>query len=142
MHLFPLRTYGVLALIAFTSLSAGCASKGNPRDPLEPMNRSVYQFNEHFDRVFMKPAAIAYTTVTPPPIQGGVTNFFGNFRDVTTGVNNLLQAKVSAGFSDLGRVVINSTKTSDKPLACGACRMGRISCCRSWDRALRGTPAA
>jgi len=109
MHCFPFRASGVLALIALTSLSAGCASKGNPRDPLEPMNRSIYQFNEHFDRVFLKPAAIAYTTVTPPPVQGGITNFFGNFRDVTTGVNNLLQAKVSAGFSDFGRVLINST---------------------------------
>ena len=69
----------------------------DPRDPLEPMNRSIYQFNDHFDRVLLKPAAILYNTTVPPPVRGGVTNFFGNFRDVTTAVNNLLQAKFKCG---------------------------------------------
>jgi phospholipid-binding lipoprotein MlaA len=90
-------------------VSAGCAGARDRCDPLEPVNRTVYQFNDHFDRVLLKPAATVYNTAVPPPVRGGVTNFFGNFRDVTTAVNNLLQAKVSAAFSDVGRVLINST---------------------------------
>jgi phospholipid-binding lipoprotein MlaA len=45
----------------------------------------------------------------PVPVRGGVTNFFGNFRDVTTAINNLLQLKVGPALTDAGRVVVNST---------------------------------
>lgn len=108
MHTLLPRTRCWLSLAALTFLSA-CATGHDPRDPLEPMNRSIYQFNEHFDRVLLKPAAIAYNTVTPPPVRGGVTNFFGNFRDVTTAVNDALQFKLKDAASDVGRVLINST---------------------------------
>ena len=111
MHLLPLRACFSPALIILVVLSAGCATGPgrDPRDPLEPMNRSIYQFNDHFDRVILKPASILYSTVTPPPVRGGVTNFFGNFHDVTTALNNALQGKGSDALSDLGRVLINST---------------------------------
>jgi phospholipid-binding lipoprotein MlaA len=109
MRFLPSCALSSLALIALVVLVSGCATAHDPRDPLEPMNRSIYQFNDHFDRVVLKPAAIAYSTVTPPPVQGGITNVFGNFRDVTTAFNNLLQGKFSAGASDVGRVLVNST---------------------------------
>ena len=82
------------------TLSAGCATGHDPRDPLEKSNRVVFQFNEHLDRVVIKPAAIAYNTITPPPVRGGISNFFGNLRDVTTAVNNLLQFKLRDAASD------------------------------------------
>lgn len=111
MRLLRLRACLSLALITLALLSAGCATGPgrDPRDPLEPMNRSIYQFNDHFDRVLLKPASILYSTITPPPVRGGVTNFFGNFHDVTTALNNALQGKGSDALSDLGRVLINST---------------------------------
>jgi len=101
--------FRLLALLLLAAVSAGCATGPDPRDPLEPMNRSIYQFNDHFDRVLLKPAAIIYNTTVPPPVRGGVTNFFGNFRDVTAAVNDLLQAKFKAAASDVGRVLVNST---------------------------------
>jgi phospholipid-binding lipoprotein MlaA len=103
------RACGLLALLFLAVLSSGCATGHDPRDPLEQANRSVYQFNEHVDRVVLKPAATFYNTVTPPPVRGGVTNFFGNFRDVTTFINDLLQAKLKNAASDAGRVLVNST---------------------------------
>ncbi len=109
MQIRPCRTARLLALLLLAALSTGCATGRDPRDPLEPVNRSIYQFNDHADRVLLKPAATLYHTVTPPPVQGGVTNFFGNFRDVTTAVNNLLQAKLKNALSDAGRVLVNST---------------------------------
>jgi phospholipid-binding lipoprotein MlaA len=104
-----LRACRLLALMFLAALSAGCATAHDPRDPLESANRTVYQFNEHVDRVLLKPAATFYNTVTPPPVRGGVTNFFGNFRDVTTFINDLLQAKFKNAASDAGRVLVNST---------------------------------
>jgi phospholipid-binding lipoprotein MlaA len=111
MRPLRIRACLLLALITFALVSTGCATGPgrDPRDPLEPMNRTIYQFNDHFDRVVLKPASILYTSITPPPVRGGVTNFFGNFHDVTTAVNNALQGKGSDALSDLGRVLINST---------------------------------
>jgi phospholipid-binding lipoprotein MlaA len=98
----------LLALLALGMLG-GCATAHDPRDPLEPMNRAIYKFNDAVDKVAVKPVAKGYVTVVPPPIRMGVTNFFGNFVDVTTAVNSLLQGKLKQGASDVGRVGINTT---------------------------------
>ena len=37
------------------SLLGGCATTGNPRDPLEPLNRAVYTFNDGFDAILSSP---------------------------------------------------------------------------------------
>jgi phospholipid-binding lipoprotein MlaA len=95
--------------LALTLLCTGCATARNPNDPLEPLNRKVFQFNETLDKAVTRPVAQGYQAVVPPPLRGGITNFFGNFRDVTTAVNNLLQLKVPRAASDLGRIAINST---------------------------------
>ena len=90
-------------------LVSGCATGKNPKDPLESFNRGVYEFNETIDRYAVKPVAKGYKAVVPVPLRGGVTNFFGNFRDVTTAINNLLQLKVGTGIRDVGRVAVNTT---------------------------------
>jgi phospholipid-binding lipoprotein MlaA len=95
--------------LALTLLCTGCATARNPSDPLEPLNRKVFQFNETLDKAVTRPVAQGYQAIVPPPVRGGITNFFGNFRDVTTAVNNLLQLKVPRAASDLGRIAINST---------------------------------
>ncbi|MFA9438554.1 VacJ family lipoprotein [Uliginosibacterium sp. sgz301328] len=93
-------------LVALT----GCATTGsNPRDPFEPFNRDMYNFNSSLDRTFIKPVAEAYVDVTPRPARVNVSNFFGNLADIWIGVNNLLQGKPGDAASDLGRVVVNST---------------------------------
>jgi phospholipid-binding lipoprotein MlaA len=106
MHM-PRPTLRALLLIA--SLLGGCANAGNPKDPLEPLNRNIYEFNRVVDNVALKPVAKGYKAAVPPPVRGGVNNFFGNFRDVTTAVNNLLQLKLNKALSDVGRVALNST---------------------------------
>ena len=99
--------------VAGSLLLAGCATPlhhpANPQDPLEPLNRAVFNFNDAVDRTALKPAATAYKNVVPGVIQVGVNNFFGNLADVWTGINNLAQAKGQDGLNDLTRVAINST---------------------------------
>jgi phospholipid-binding lipoprotein MlaA len=102
------------ALLAFATLGwaatlSGCATAKNPKDPLEELNRSTYEFNQTVDRYALKPAAKGYRKVVPTPVRGGITNVFGNFRDVTSAINNLLQFKVGTALSDVGRVALNST---------------------------------
>ena len=102
------RSALLLGLLSLT-LVAGCASTHNPRDPLEPLNRAVYRFNDALDKVIMKPVATAYRGVLPDFVRTGVTNFFNNLYDILTALNNLLQGKIADAASDVGRIAINTT---------------------------------
>lgn len=83
--------------------------KGNPRDPLEPYNRSMYQFNEGVDKAILKPLAKTYNYLFPEPVRKMVSNFFSNLNDIRTTFNDLLQLKLDQAGSDASRVVFNST---------------------------------
>ncbi len=82
---------------------------GNPRDPLEPINRAIYQFNEGLDKTVVSPAAELYRGVLPQFVRTGVSNFFANINDVLIALNNLLQGKLPDAVSDVGRVAVNTT---------------------------------
>lgn len=103
-----LRLAAVCAMIGIGVLG-GCATANDPRDPLEPINRGVYKFNDGVDTMFLKPAAEVYQGVIPPVARTGVSNVFANINDVVVALNNLLQGKVSEALSDVGRVLINTT---------------------------------
>lgn len=80
----------------------------NP-DPLEPMNRKFFTFNETLDKYIMKPVAQGYADVAPNVFRTGVTNFFNNLAYLNVVLNSFLQGKVEDGFSDSFRFITNST---------------------------------
>lgn len=92
-------------------LLGGCATTGagDPRDPLEPVNRAIYSFNDGLDTVIIKPAAEVYQAVLPSPVRTGVSNVFSNLNDIIVMLNNLLQGKFIPALSDLSRVMFNTT---------------------------------
>jgi phospholipid-binding lipoprotein MlaA len=99
-----------VAMLSVTVLMVGCASApSNPIDPLEPMNRSIYAFNDKLDRTVAKPVAKAYRAVTPPPFRTAVNNFFDNILDAYSAANNVLSAQPEKALNDIMRVAINST---------------------------------
>lgn len=100
-----LRALGLAGIIAL----AGCATATDPRDPIEPINRGIYKFNDTVDKAVLKPVAQGYKAVLPSPVRSGVTNFFGNIDDVFTALNNALQFKFQRATSDFMRVVFNTT---------------------------------
>ena len=95
--------------LAASVLTAGCATSGNTKDPIEGFNRAMFAFNDGVDKVVIKPVAQGYEFVLPSPVRTGVANFFANIADVFIAVNNALQGKLPAAGSDIGRVVVNST---------------------------------
>jgi phospholipid-binding lipoprotein MlaA len=106
---------GILGALAFGIVLAGCTTlrdaRGGPGqrlDPWENWNRKVFNFNEEVDRAVLKPVATAYTNVVPQPVRRGVGNFFGNFADAWSAVNNMLQGKFKAGLDDATRVGANT----------------------------------
>jgi len=98
-----LATILMLAVVAL----GGCATAQRP-DPLEPMNRKIFAFNEGVDKAVVKPVATAYKTVLPDVVRTGVTNFFSNLSDPWSAANLLLQGRVKDGLSDLGRFGTNT----------------------------------
>jgi len=98
-----------VAALALGAL-AGCASgpNANPRDPFEPFNRKMLEFNEAVDSVALKPAATAYREAVPPLARIGVNNFFSNLRDVWSGVNSLLQLKLQNAAENFLRFEVNT----------------------------------
>jgi len=116
----------VLVLVLVLACLGGCASvstrddaggaKGaSPEqqdlssDPLEGFNRTMYRFNDKFDRYLAKPVAKGYRFILPEFARQGVSNFFSNLHDPVIMVNDLLQAKFVNAASDLGRFLVNST---------------------------------
>ena len=99
---------------------AGCATAppqaaavdrhtAGPKDPYEPFNRKVFAFNDTLDTYALKPVATAYEKVIPSPVRTGVHNFFGNFSDAWSAVNQLLQGKARDAGSMTLRVLTNTT---------------------------------
>jgi phospholipid-binding lipoprotein MlaA len=103
-----LRALAAGAALSLTLL-AGCATNGDPRDPLEPLNRGIYTFNDGVDALVIKPAASFYSQIVPEWIRTGVGNFFSNINDVIVVVNDLLQLKLAQAGSDVGRLAVNTT---------------------------------
>jgi phospholipid-binding lipoprotein MlaA len=87
-------------------LLQACATvkSADARDPWEPMNRSVYQFNDAVDTIAIKPAAQLYVKVLPSM----VSNFLGNLGDVWSMANSAMQLKGQATVETFMRININT----------------------------------
>ncbi|HEY5683106.1 MAG TPA: VacJ family lipoprotein [Sulfuricaulis sp.] len=83
--------------------------RNKAKDPFEGFNRAVYKFNEKTDQYVVKPLAKGYRAVVPQPVSKSISNFFSNLYDPANMLYNFLQGKPKAGFSDLGRFIVNST---------------------------------
>ncbi len=78
-------------------------------DPLEPMNRVFFEFNDKLYYWVMKPVNTVYTAVLPLDFRFSIGNFFVNLAAPIRLLNNLLQGKVSDAGIVLSRFLINST---------------------------------
>jgi phospholipid-binding lipoprotein MlaA len=93
-------------LIALTFVA--CAAHAQPNDPFEPVNRAVFSFNDALDRAVLAPVARGYQAVVPELVRQGVGNFFGNFGDGWSAINQLLQGKGEAAATMTMRVATNT----------------------------------
>lgn len=98
-----------LLVISTLFLITSCASTHPVNDPIEPVNRVFYKFNDTLDGYILKPLAKGYDTVTPTFARTGVDNFFSNLRYPIVFVNQFLQGKVKLGLQDTGRFLVNTT---------------------------------
>jgi phospholipid-binding lipoprotein MlaA len=100
---------GVLLAAAFGLSGCATGPTAKPGDPLEPMNREIFKFNDAADKYVARPIATGYVKVTPAPIRTAISSFFSNIGDIGNFANNLLQLKITDASEDLMRLAINST---------------------------------
>jgi phospholipid-binding lipoprotein MlaA len=79
------------------------------RDPLEPLNRGIFGFNEAVYGWVFDPVAIAYQWVMPGPGRRALRRFFSNLGEPVTLVNDLLRFRPLQAGSSGARLVINTT---------------------------------
>ena len=96
----------ITALILSITINASAEEN---EDPLEPINRVIFEFNEVVDDNILEPVAKGYKYVTPDPVERGVSNFFSNLGEINTIANDLLQLKFQQAAKDSLRFVVNST---------------------------------
>lgn len=109
------------AVIAAGLLVTACASAPNAddpealaeyneiNDPLEPLNRGIFEFNRGVDTMLLRPAATFYKAMVPPPIQDLVGNFLNNLKTPVVLLNDVLQGESDRAGDTLARFAINTT---------------------------------
>jgi phospholipid-binding lipoprotein MlaA len=85
------------------------ASAETIADPLEPVNRAFFHFNDKLYFWIFKPVATGYKTILPEDGRVGVRNFFSNFTTPIRLVNCLLQARFKGAGNETVRFFINTT---------------------------------
>jgi phospholipid-binding lipoprotein MlaA len=104
---------GALAIAALGLVLAGCATSSpeamHANDPLEPLNRAVFVFDEKFDKYVVLSAAGFYLYDMPTPLRKGLHNAVANLDLPVTFANDILQGEISRAGETLGRLAFNAT---------------------------------
>ena len=137
----PMRPWTLWAVLALCLGAAGCASSGNQEaaqanDPLEPMNRFFFDFNQKLDRNAALPAASFYADNVPRGVRGNVHNFLVNLGGPVDVANDILIGEFGNAGEAGGRFVINTTvgrgRASSTSPPIGACPKRAAISARRW----------
>lgn len=113
------RLLATACIFVAAALTAGCATKPTDpellaayeeaNDPLEPLNRYIFEVNYALDELFLKPVAGWYYIALPNPVQDGIRNVLQNLSAPVVLANDLLQGNGERAQTTAGRFLINST---------------------------------
>lgn len=113
------RRWWMAAALAVALATGGCATQGTTarpaaavddvNDPLEPLNRYVFEVNFFLDEFLLKPLAWWYRIALPDQVQNGVNNVLQNMRTPWSFVNDLLQGETDRAGTSAARFGINTT---------------------------------
>lgn len=78
-------------------------------DPLERMNRSTFERNQRFNHAVVYPVANAYHNSVPEPVRNSVEAFASNLSEPMVFANDVVQLRLGAAATTLGRFAVNST---------------------------------
>jgi phospholipid-binding lipoprotein MlaA len=103
----------VLVALTLSAVLGGCATTLSQRatadDPLEPLNRVVFDFNANLDKAFIKPIAEGYRRVVPQSMRDRIRAAIDNLAEPRIFANDLLQGRADAAGITFKRFFINTT---------------------------------
>ncbi len=107
----------LVVMISF--VNSGCASKAVSNktvststemyDPIEPLNRFVFEFNNVVEVVVLNPVSSIYSAVFPNVVRNSVRNFLRNLKTPVILANDILQGEHIRARDTSVRFLINST---------------------------------
>ncbi len=74
-------------------MNANAAQPDEVKDPLQPLNRQIYAFNDMLDRNIARPLAVQYTKKVPGEVRGSYRQFRKNLGEPWNAVNQLIQGR-------------------------------------------------
>ena len=80
-----------------------------PHDPLERMNRGIFQGNRAIDRWLLEPITRGYRFILPAPVRRSVRGVFDNLGSPGVVVNEVLQGEGQKARETSARFVLNTT---------------------------------
>lgn len=87
----------------------GNAADVDGRDPLEPVNRVIFGFNEFVYQYLLTPVARGYNKVVPEIIRDSLSRAISNLNGPVVLANDLLQGEFKRAGTTTTRFVLNST---------------------------------
>jgi phospholipid-binding lipoprotein MlaA len=78
-------------------------------DPMEEMNRLVFERNQQFNHAVIYPAAKIYSDTVPEPVRDSIVAFTANLNEPVIFANSVLQLRFPAAGTTIGRFLLNST---------------------------------
>ncbi|WP_164071885.1 MlaA family lipoprotein [Acinetobacter soli] len=92
-------------------VNAKASQPDEVKDPLQPLNRQFYAFNDYLDRNVIRPVAVQYVAKTPEDVRGSYRQFRKNLGEPWNAVNQLIQGRPTRAAKTLGRFTINTLTT-------------------------------
>ncbi|QIC64993.1 VacJ family lipoprotein [Acinetobacter schindleri] len=92
-------------------VDARAAQAEEVKDPFQPLNRKIYQFNDVIDRNVLRPVAVQYVEKVSKDVRGSYTQFRNNLGEPWNVVNQLIQGRPAQAAKSLGRFTINTLTT-------------------------------
>jgi phospholipid-binding lipoprotein MlaA len=106
-------------LFGATLAVSGCASNQTeedallgieePNDPIEPVNRAIFDFNMFLDGLIIEPLAGLYRVLLPQEARDSVRNFLRNLSTPVTLANDLMQGEMDRAGNTVARFMVNTS---------------------------------
>jgi len=105
----PVRSLCLAAALLCACASGGSAPVSAESDPIQPVNRATFGFNNALDVAIFEPLAIGWEFITFEALRIRIDQFLTNLAFPVRLFGNLMQAELKNSGEETARFVVNST---------------------------------
>ncbi|MGF1561734.1 MAG: VacJ family lipoprotein [Geminicoccaceae bacterium] len=102
------RLVALPCLLAASLMLAPPSLAQEVNDPIEPVNRAFFSFNNGFDTVILRPVSVGYRRIVPRPGRTAIRNFLNNLGEPVNFLNSALQGDFDRAGVTLTRFATNT----------------------------------